>query len=224
MCLVVGVDAPVFSHGTGRISVASGSDAVVVAPMAGSENNTITTAGACAGATDGVHGATALLVAQVLGMATARVVCDGDAVAGPSKGTSDRALHNAGGTDHWNLIRKVEAGVAAHALDITIGRAGGVDGTGAASAGAYIFGAAAGVRAVCVLRGAMVSVCALDSGTRQAVDGFVVGSFVAGGERVRVRIGGASAFRAVDTSAKPGDVGELTPSNSAVLFRYARRQ
>lgn len=132
---------------------------------------------------------------------------------------------SASGEDEADVtVVEVAAGVAARALGITIGRAGSVDGTSTVSAGAYIFGAAAGVRAVCVLRGAIVSDCALDSGTRQAVDGFVVGSFVAGGERVRVRIGGASAFRAVDTGAKTGDVGELTLSNSAVLFRYARRQ
>jgi hypothetical protein len=62
----VGVGAPVFRHGTGRVSVAGCRVVVVVAPMAGSENNTIITAGACAGATNSVQGATALLVAQVL--------------------------------------------------------------------------------------------------------------------------------------------------------------
>jgi len=57
------VDAPVFIYFMSRVSVAGCRVAVVVAPMTGSEGNTVTTASACAGAANALVVGTALLVA-----------------------------------------------------------------------------------------------------------------------------------------------------------------
>jgi len=80
------------------------------------EGNTVNTAGAGTGATNGVICTTALLVAQMLEMAAARVVRDHDSGCGGGctrhrcshKLTGDRALRDTGGTGHRNLIRQVE--------------------------------------------------------------------------------------------------------------------
>ena len=207
----MGVGAPVFRHGTGRVSVAGCRVVVVVAPMAGSENNTITTAGACAGATNGVHGTTALLVAQVLGMTTGRVVFDDDAPAGLGNLTGYRALRNAGGTDYWHLIRKVEASAAARALDITIGRAGGVGGSDAVIAGALVFGASGpgnqGVVAIGASAGGVGGGIAGSFVGRSGIADGVGGAIYGGGNRVR-----ASSARGVrrDSNSKLGEVGAGT--------------